>query len=159
LKTYTYSTEQVLRTDIETAWTFFSTPKNLALITPPELDFRILTAIDEYTITEGMIIDYIVRPLLGIPVRWKTEICDVEKPFRFQDRQLKGPYRLWIHTHTFAEAKDGVVMKDEVQYALPFGWIGRLTHHFVVRKKIENIFHYRRQVLHKLFVENEYLAH
>ncbi|RYG39873.1 MAG: hypothetical protein EOO01_28640, partial [Chitinophagaceae bacterium] len=92
MKTYTFSTEQLLRTDIETAWNFFSTPKNLAVITPPELDFRILTALDEADITEGMIIDYTVKPLFGVPVRWKTEICDVEKPFYFSDRQLRGPY-------------------------------------------------------------------
>jgi ligand-binding SRPBCC domain-containing protein len=158
VKTYTYKTEQFLRTDIEKAWGFFATPKNLALITPPDLDFRILSVPGQHDIIGGMIIDYTVRPILGIRIRWKTEICEVERPFSFTDRQVKGPYAEWIHTHTFREEKDGVMMTDHVRYALPFGWIGRLTHQLVVQKKVEKIFQYRRQVLHKLFVENGFVA-
>ena len=74
MKTYYYKAEQFLPTDIQTAWDFFSSAKNLAVITPPELDFKILTDLGDKGIYEGMIIDYTVKPVLGIPLHWKTEI-------------------------------------------------------------------------------------
>jgi ligand-binding SRPBCC domain-containing protein len=158
MKVFEYSTEQLLPTGIDTAWNFFSSAKNLALITPRELDLKVLTALDDEEIYRGMIIDYTVKPLLGIPLRWKTEICKVDKPFSFTDRQLRGPYRVWEHTHIFISTANGLLMKDKIRYQLPLGVIGQLGHLLVVRKKIENIFSYRRQMLHKIFVSNEYTA-
>lgn len=157
MKIFEYSTEQLLPIDIDTAWSFFSSAENLALITPGELDFKILTPLDGKEIYRGMIIDYTVKPLFGISLRWKTEICKIDKPFSFTDRQLRGPYRVWEHTHIFIETASGVLMKDKVKYQLPFGMIGRLGHQLIVRKKIETIFSYRRQMLHKIFVSNEHV--
>lgn len=118
------------------------------------MDFRILT--DTNTeIYEGMIIDYTVKPLFGIKMHWQTEICKIEKPFFFTDRQVKGPYRLWEHTHMFIKKDNGVLIKDEVKYKLPFGIAGRLMHALVVRKKIESIFLYRKKCLIKIFEKNE----
>jgi ligand-binding SRPBCC domain-containing protein len=156
MKTYYFKTEQVLPVSIEKAWEFFSSARNLALITPPDLGFKIVTIPREKEIYEGMIIEYKVKPLLGIPVRWKTEICRVDKPRTFTDQQLAGPYKTWIHTHTFVKKGNDILMTDEVRYALPYGWIGSLGHSLVVRKKIKKIFDYRRQVLHKIFVRNEH---
>ena len=149
---YLFKTEQFLPIGISQAWNFFSSPKNLALITPPDLDFKIVTIPDESNIYEGMIIDYKVRPLLGIRVNWKTEIFDVQKPVLFSDRQIKGPYRLWEHKHVFIEKDNGILMTDEVRYRLPFYLLGRLTHFLVVRRKIEKIFAYRRNILQKIFI-------
>jgi ligand-binding SRPBCC domain-containing protein len=101
-----------------------------------------------------MLIDYTVKPLFGVPLHWKTEICKIEKPGLFTDRQLKGPYKIWEHTHTFIEKDNGVLMKDEVKYQLPFGNIGRMAHSLFVRKKIENIFIYREQILNKIFKDH-----
>lgn len=157
MKTYLYRTEQFLPTDINRAWDFFSTAKNLALITPANLDFNILTDLDGEEIHEGMVIDYTVKPLFGIRVNWKTEICDVQKPLYFTDRQLKGPYKTWVHTHTFIKKAGGVIMKDEIKYQLPFGFIGTITHSLLVKKRIEKIFEFRRAVLHKIFVTNEHV--
>jgi len=159
MKTFYYQTEQFVPITIIKAWEFFSSAKNLARITPPEMDFKILTALDEREVYEGMIIDYTVRPLLRFPVRWQTEICKVEKPSFFTDRQLKGPYRLWEHTHTFIEQENGVLIKDEVKYQLPFGVIGSIFHSMIVRKKIENIFSFRKLVLDKLFNNHESTNH
>ncbi|MGZ8551178.1 MAG: SRPBCC family protein [Chitinophagaceae bacterium] len=156
MKIFEYTTEQLLPVDIDTAWNFFSSAKNLALITPGELNFKILTTLDDKEIYKGMIIDYTVKPFFGIPLRWKTEICNVDKPFSFTDRQLRGPYRVWEHKHIFIGTANGLLVKDKVKYQLPMGLIGRLSHRLVVRKKIENIFSYRRQMLHKIFVNNEY---
>ena len=151
MSTFFYRTEQFLPVDIHTAWGFFSSAKNLALITPPELDFNILTTLNDEEIYEGMIINYTVRPLWGIPLRWETEICRVEKPNYFTDRQVKGPYRLWEHTHSYTEVNKGILMKDEVKYQLPFGFIGKMAHSVIVKKKVENIFLYRKQVLETMF--------
>jgi ligand-binding SRPBCC domain-containing protein len=98
-----------------------------------------------------MLIDYTVKPLFGIPLHWQTEIFRVKKPEMFSDRQLKGPYKIWEHTHTFILKDKGVLMKDEVKYELPFGVLGKIAHSILVRKKIENIFKYRKEILNKIF--------
>lgn len=148
---YTFKAEQFLNTDLNTAWDFFSSAKNLAIITPPDLDFKIHTNLDGKEVYEGMIIDYTVKPLLGIPLKWQTEISLVNKPVLFTDKQIKGPYRLWEHTHKFTEHANGILMQDEVKYELPFGFLGILAHRLVVRDKIENIFKFREATLNKLF--------
>jgi ligand-binding SRPBCC domain-containing protein len=99
-----------------------------------------------------MLIDYTVKPLLGVPMHWQTKIINVKPLEVFADTQLKGPYKLWHHTHTFVEKDGGVLMKDIVRYELPFGVLGDWVHSLIVRKKIASIFAYRKQVLEKLFV-------
>lgn len=149
-RVFHYSTEQLLPVAIQEAWNFFSSPKNLALITPAELDFRILTRLDDGEIYPGMVINYMVRPLFGISVRWQTEICEVNKPFSFTDRQVSGPYKTWIHRHEFIEKDNGVLMKDEVRYELPLGLVGNIGK-WLVQNRVEKIFAYRRQILQRIF--------
>jgi ligand-binding SRPBCC domain-containing protein len=151
MKTYFYNAEQFLPIDIKRAWEFFSDAGNLAVITPPELAFKILTPEKNAEIYEGMLIDYKVNPLFNIPVKWQTEIVKVDKPYSFTDRQLKGPYKLWEHTHQFFEKENGTLMKDSVKYQLPYGVIGELMHSILVHDKIEGIFVYRKQVLNQIF--------
>lgn len=151
MKIYLFKTSQFLHTDINTAWNFFSSAKNLATITPPELDFKILTDLGDKDIYEGMLIEYTVKPLFGIPLNWKTEIGEIKKPSMFMDKQLKGPYKIWEHTHYFTEKENGVLMEDEVKYQLPFGFVGALTHSLIVKKKIEEIFEFRKITLEKIF--------
>lgn len=154
MSVFNYHTEQFLPVDIRTAWDFFSDAKNLSVITPPEMDFKILTKLNGAAVYEGTLIDYTVKPLFGIPLHWQTEIFKIDKPYLFADRQLKGPYKMWEHTHTFIKKGDGILMKDDVKYQLPFGIIGKITHSLLVRKKIENIFIYRKNILNKIFNNN-----
>lgn len=154
MKFYHYKTEQFLPTDINTAWHFFSSAKNLAAITPPELDFKILTRLNDTDIYPGMLIDYSLKPLFGIPVYWKTEIDKIKKPEMFVDKQLKGPYKIWEHTHQFIQKENGVLMKDAVRYQLPFGVIGKMAHSLIVKRKLQQIFNYRRETLNKIFTND-----
>lgn len=151
METYFYNAEQFLPINIKRAWDFFSDAENLSVITPPELGFKIVTHVKDGEIYEGMLIDYKVSPLFKIPIHWQTEIVKVDKPYSFTDRQLKGPYKLWEHTHQFFEKENGILMKDQVKYQLPFGIVGELTHSILVRDKIENIFVYRKQILNQIF--------
>ena len=146
--------EQFLPIGLNEAWNFFSNPNNLSIITPPEMDFKVLSDINDKEIFNGMKIDYIVRPIFGIPMHWQTEIYDVKDKCSFTDRQLKGPYKVWEHTHTFTEMNGGVMMHDVVNYQLPFWFIGNIAHTLIVKNKIENIFVYRKQVLEKIFINN-----
>lgn len=154
MKTFHYHTTQFLPVSLEEAWQFFSSAGNLALITPPELDFTILSHLPDGEIYEGMIIDYRVKPLFGISLHWQTEIVNVTRPFIFTDRQLSGPYRKWEHTHIFEPKDNGILMKDEVVYQLPLGIIGNIAHAVLVRKKLEQIFGFRRKTLIKIFERN-----
>ncbi len=151
MKVYELKREQVLPLSQDEAWKFFSTPLNLATITPPELDFKVLSKLDGKPIYSGMIISYIVRPLFKIPLRWKTEIKDVLAPNKFVDTQLRGPYRLWEHTHIFKPVEGGVHMTDIVKYALPLGPLGTIAHSLVVKQQLKRIFDFREQKLRELF--------
>lgn len=144
--------EQLLPVDLLTAWTFFSSPNNLAKITPPEMDFKTLTTFKENAeIYTGMLIDYKVKPLFGVSMFWRTEITEVQKPYYFTDTQLKGPYRLWEHTHTFTEKENGVLMQDVVKYQLPLGPLGVLAHALLVRRKLESLFTFRKAAIERIF--------
>lgn len=151
MKHYIYKTEQILPIQLDKAWEFFSSPNNLALLTPKEMDFKVLKNPGDH-IYNQMIIDYTVKPLLGIPLHWRTEILDVEEMVEFTDIQLRGPFKLWKHRHQFVTTTDGVLVKDLVHYELPFSIIGQLVHSLFIRKRIEEIFSYRKQVLEQLFI-------
>jgi ligand-binding SRPBCC domain-containing protein len=103
-------------------------------------------------IYSGQVITYKVRPLFNTPLNWVTIISAVEKPYYFIDEQKFGPYKFWHHRHTFKELSDGVLMKDEVYYALPAGVLGRMMHRFFIKKKIEEIFSFRKETLKKMFL-------
>lgn len=152
---YQFKSEHFLPITMDTAWEFFSSPGNLAKITPPEMDFKVLTHLGDEEIYNGMLIDYTVKPLFGVPLHWQTEIFMVDKPNCFADRQLKGPYTLWEHKHTFIEKEGGVLMLDEVKYQLPLGILGQLVHSLLVKKKVENIFAFRAKVLDQIFKKLE----
>lgn len=142
---------QVLPITLDAAWSFFSSPRNLARITPPEMGFVIHDSFDGREAYTGQRITYTVRPLLGIPVRWVTRIEDVQAPERFVDTQEKGPYRRWHHTHTFEAVPTGVLMRDRVEYELPFGVLGDLMHTLVVKRKLDGIFRFRERTLEHIF--------
>jgi len=99
----------------------------------------------------GMIITYKVRPVLGIPITWVTEISQVEEPFRFVDEQRFGPYRFWHHQHHFVEIDGGVETRDIVNYALPLDPAGRVVQRWMVGPQLETIFDYREKVLEEMF--------
>jgi ligand-binding SRPBCC domain-containing protein len=141
---------QKLPIDIKTAWDFFSSPKNLSVITPPDMGFVVKSELPE-KMYPGMMITYTVKPMLGIPVTWVTEITHVEDHEFFVDEQRVGPYTIWHHQHFFKPIEGGVEMIDIVDYKLPLGFIGDLTHPFLVKPRLEHIFNYRNKKLEELF--------
>ncbi len=144
----------ILKTNSEDCWDFFSSPENLALITPGEMDFTI-TEFDGKKMYEGQRISYTLRPLKGLKVKWTTEIKSVKDGREFVDTQLVGPYKLWHHRHIFKEVENGIEMIDVVHYELPFGFLGRLAEKMIVRKKVEAIFDYRSTVIDGLFAKKK----
>ena len=135
--------EQVLDAPLEEAFEFFSRAENLEAITPPLLRFRITTP-GPIEMGAGTLIRYRLR-LHGIPVSWLTRIEEWEPPDRFVDRQVRGPYALWHHTHTFEPLGDGRTrMRDVVRYGHRLGPLGALAERLVVRRDLDRIFDYRR---------------
>jgi ligand-binding SRPBCC domain-containing protein len=147
---YQLKRTQFIKSDIQTCWDFFSSPKNLKLITPPYMGFEVKTEVPE-KMYEGLMIAYTVRPLLGIPMSWVTEIKTVKEKVFFVDEQRQGPYTIWHHEHHFKQVDGGVEMTDIVSYVIPLGVLGKIAHPIIVRKKLEEIFAYRFQKVEELF--------
>ncbi len=127
---------------LEDVFSFFADAENLELITPPELNFHIITE-RPIEIEKGTLIDYRLT-LRGLPITWKTEISKWDPPHSFVDRALKSPYKQWIHTHRFKETERGTEILDEVRYRLPFEPFGDLAHWFV-RRELDYIFDFRKK--------------
>jgi ligand-binding SRPBCC domain-containing protein len=144
--------EQFLPITLDQAWTFFSSPKNLNLITPPEMDFRILDELPEQ-MYQGMLIRYKIKPMLNIPLDWVTEITVIKDHQFFIDEQRKGPYRIWHHEHHFKVVEGGVLMTDKLYYDIGMGFIGTLAGKLWVDKQVKSIFEFRSNKLIDLFTE------
>jgi ligand-binding SRPBCC domain-containing protein len=145
MKLYVLECEMLAPVAVREAFEIFEDPRNLAKITPPWLNFRIVTP-GRIEMRKGAEIDYEIR-WAGIRIQWKSLIAEYEPPFFFVDEQVRGPYRHWRHRHTFRPTVGGTVVGDRVEYALPFGWIGRTAHRLAVRRQLRQIFAYRQEVL------------
>ena len=145
---HTFRTEQLLPSAPASVFPFFADARNLERITPAWLNFQVVT-LGSIEMRRGALIDYRIR-LHGMPLRWRTEIREWDPPHRFVDVQLRGPYRMWHHTHTFAAVAGGTLCRDEVRYAVPGG---RLLNWLFVRREVRAIFAYRTQALRRVFSE------
>jgi ligand-binding SRPBCC domain-containing protein len=149
---YSIKNRQHLPISLNEAWAFFSSPNNLQKITPADMNFIVTSdKKDGENMYQGQIITYTLTPLLGIRVKWMTEITHVKEGHYFVDEQRFGPYKLWHHKHTFVATPNGVDMYDEVNYVLPFGFLGTIAHALFLRKRIEGIFTHRTKVVEELF--------
>jgi ligand-binding SRPBCC domain-containing protein len=148
---YTLETRQKIPVSKEDLWDFISSPLNLKKITPEYMGFEVTTKDLPAKMYPGMIISYKVSPLLGIKMTWVTEISQVKELEYFVDEQRVGPYRLWHHQHHIAVIEDGVMMKDIVHYATPFGFLGSIANELFIRKQLKEIFDFRKRKLEEIF--------
>jgi len=132
----------------EQVFPFFCDVANLQRITPPELDFRILTPLP-IDIGLGTTVDYHLR-LFGLPFSWTSRITHWEPPFKFVDEQVSGPYKEWIHTHSFHSQSGGTTMEDHVSYRLPYPPLGEMAYP-LVWTHLQRIFSYRQGVIRQVF--------
>lgn len=144
------SFKTLIKATPEQVWEFFSSPANLSKITPPEMNFSIITPLPE-SMYPGMIIGYKVSPFPGWRVPWITEITQIEKGTYFVDEQRIGPYRIWHHEHHFKAVDGGVEMSDILIYVLPFGVLGRWLDRMLVSRRVGSIFQYRESRISELF--------
>ncbi len=156
---YRLEASQTLATDIEAAWTFFSNPHNLAVITPPEMRFQI-TGDPPVVVHPGLIITYRLTPLPILPLRvsWATEITRVDAPHFFADDQIAGPYALWRHEHHFQEVEGGILATDQVHWSLPLDPLTSPLASLAVIPQLRHIFSFRAAKLQERFGQVESIA-
>lgn len=150
-KVYQLKKVQFIPASIEKVWEFFSAPENLKTITPSHLGFQILSKKYGDTMYAGELIEYMVKPILGIPLYWMTEITQVEPLKYFIDEQRYGPYSFWHHQHHFKEVDGGVEMTDIVHYKIPFWFLGDIANSLIVKSQLQKIFDFRKEVTDKTF--------
>lgn len=143
--------EQIIPTNLQTAWDFIRSPKNLDRITPDDMPFEIVSKVPT-EMYDGLLIEYRVGvPLLGWQT-WLTELKHIRERHSFVDEQRIGPYKLWYHYHEITEVEDGIRFIDQVHYVLPFGPLGSIAHLTFVQRQLKHIFDYREQALQEVFV-------
>ena len=156
---HTLRREQFIPRPLAEVFAFFADARNLATITPAWLTFQILTPAPSanmramskpVAMRPGTRLDYRLK-WHGLPIRWQTGIEEWNPPHSFTDVQLRGPYRLWHHTHTFVAERKGARMLDVVDYELPLGPFGDIAHTLTVRRDLERVFDFRSQVIERLF--------
>ena len=152
MKIFKIHTKQKLPITIEEGWGFLSNPKNLSCITPNYMKFKI-TDCDFKPVYQGQIIQYTVRPLLNIPLKWVTEITHVVNQNYFVDEQRFGPYSLWHHKHFLREIDGGIEMEDIIHYKIPLGFIGEFLNFLFIKNQLKEIFEYRKKKLIEIFGE------
>lgn len=150
-KIYSIKTVQKIPIAIDTAWDFFSSPANLKKITPDNLGFEIISKHHGEKMYAGQIIEYKVKPILGIPLYWMTEITHIADKKYFIDEQRFGPYSLWHHQHHFKEINGGVEMTDIIHYKLPLWFIGDIGNAILVKHQLKKIFDFRFKKVEELF--------
>lgn len=146
MKLRRFRSEQWLPRPLEQVFPFFANALNLQRLTPPWLEFEVLTP-GPIEMREGALIDYRLR-VRGMPLRWRSRISLWDPPRAFVDDQVRGPYRRWHHVHRFERSGEGTRVIDEVEYAV---WGGPLIDRLLVRPDIRRIFDYRRQALAREF--------
>ncbi len=148
---YTIRTVANLPVSLGEAWDFFSSPANLKDITPAHLGFQIKSKHHGEKMYPGQIIEYTVKPFLGIPLYWMTEITHVEDKQFFVDEQRYGPYSMWHHQHHFKAIEGGVEMIDLVHYKLPGWFLGDIANTLFVKAQLKEIFDFRTVKVEQLF--------
>jgi ligand-binding SRPBCC domain-containing protein len=146
--TYHLTRSQSIARPLPDVFAFFQRPENLVNITPPWMHIMVLSP-SPVAMAQGIDIDYAIR-LFGVRLRWRSRITAYDPPHSFVDEQLKGPYALWQHRHTFTPEGQGVIARDEVSYALPFGALGRAAQWIYVRWALNAIFNYREKMVREL---------
>ncbi|RDC54219.1 hypothetical protein DU508_22890 [Pedobacter chinensis] len=136
---------------MDTAWDFFSSPLNLAEITPTDMTFDVTSPNMEHAkMYPGLIITYKVSPLFGVKLDWVTEITHVKDKEYFVDEQRFGPFAFWHHQHHFQKTEGGVSMNDILHYSIGWGPIGTVANGVMVKKKINEIFNFRYKKVEEL---------
>lgn len=140
---------QVVPRSLSEVFSFFERPENLATLTPPWLHFTLLSA-SPVPMRAGQMIDYSLR-LMGLRLRWRSEITHYAPPHGFTDEQRRGPYQRWSHRHTFEESAEGVTITDDVEYEIPYGVVGQIAHVVYVQWALKRIFDYRAHMIAEVF--------
>ncbi len=148
---YSLQQTQFLPISLDEAWDFFSHPKNLAVMTPDYLNLKFTNELFGEEMYAGQVITYKVKPILGIPMFWMTEITHVEPKKFFVDEQRVGPYALWHHQHHFKVVEGGVDMTDIVHYKAPLGFLGDIAVSLFIKKQLDGIFEFRSKKVKELF--------
>ncbi len=143
--------QQFIPQPVEAIWDFFSRPENLKKLTPAKVGITMLSDLSGQKMYPGMLIPYYISPLLGIRMKWTTEITHIDPMHYFIDVQQEGPYAFWHHQHHFTPQNGGTLMHDILHYKVPYGPIGTIADLLMVNNMVDEIFRYRAKSIEDFF--------
>jgi len=148
---YSLSSKNKINTTINNAWSFFTKPKNLSKLSPENVKFKIISGKSD-SFYEGKIISYKIKILPFIHINWTTEITKIIENKLFIDKQIFGPYKLWVHEHHFTKNNDGsITISDKIKYKLYLHPFSKILHKLFIKKKLFSIFTFRRTKIKEIF--------
>jgi ligand-binding SRPBCC domain-containing protein len=135
--------ESFIQASPERVFAFHEQPNALALLTPPWERSRVIA---QAKISKTGSQSVIEAKVMGFKVRWVAEHTAYDPPRMFEDVQRKGPFHSWRHRHFVEPSGNGAVLRDQIEYEPPFGFLGRLAAPLLIQSRLEKLFDYRHQV-------------
>ena len=128
----------------EAVFQFHERPDALPLLIPPWE--KVTVEVPPTSLAKGTQV-ILVNRMGPLKLRWVAEHTAYDPPRMFMDVQKSGPFHKWEHKHlVLADGVSGAILRDEVTYELPMGFLGRIFGGWFARSKIEKMFDYRHAV-------------
>ena len=136
--------ESVILASPELVFSFHEQPDLLRLLIPPWESARVIESAKISEVGSRAVVE--TRIFGPITVRWIAEHTRYEPPRMFEDVQVNGPFRSWRHRHIVKPHADGAMLRDEIDYEPPLGFLGRAFAPMFVENRLRKLFDYRHQV-------------
>lgn len=136
-----YVKESAINATPREVFEFHESQDALTLLIPPWENMRVVES--SGSLRPGSRV--VLKGRKGIvPMRWVAVHTEYDPPHLFADKQESGPFNYWYHRHRILDdGNGGSLLRDEVEFQPPLGWIGRWLGGWFIRYQLEKMFTYR----------------
>jgi len=140
--------ESTIRATPSEVFAFHERPGALEKLTPPWEQVKRIEGGESIRPGSRVVLEVRMGPF---PLRWIAEHTEYESGRLFADRQVRGPFAKWYHRHLFLDdGAGGTILRDEVEYEPPLGWVGRRLAGRFLDVKLRRMFEYRHETTRRI---------